>query len=252
LVGADGEAAGLGVDTLRAAAARAGLAVEIGVGPWAQIKAALIAGELDVLPLVARTPEREPLMDFTRPYLILNGAVVVRSGAPAVLGVEDLRGREVALLAGGAADEYARRNAVTDRLVPMASNAQALRALAFGDVDAVLIWRSVGRRLIAELGLSNLRIADLSMDGFSQAFCLAVTEGDEALRRRLDDALAQILADGTFDQIRDRWMRADGVRLPEPGFTTRYGLFVLLVMVAAGLALYWRWRTGRRSAGDAP
>ena len=78
--GPDGRATGFSVELLRAALAAMDREVTFKTGPWADVRGWLEKGEIDALPLVGRTPERESLFDFTVPYMSLHGAIVVRKG----------------------------------------------------------------------------------------------------------------------------------------------------------------------------
>jgi ABC-type amino acid transport substrate-binding protein len=72
IVDKNGKADGSSVDLFKAAAKVVDIEVDIKIGIWNQIKQDLAEGKIDALPLVGRTPEREPLYDFTLPYLILH------------------------------------------------------------------------------------------------------------------------------------------------------------------------------------
>ncbi|MFP4047825.1 MAG: transporter substrate-binding domain-containing protein, partial [Bacteroidales bacterium] len=72
------EADGFSVELFRAAAAEMNINVEFKLGMWYELKNALANEEIDALPLVGRTPEREKFFDFTFPYLTVHGAIVVR------------------------------------------------------------------------------------------------------------------------------------------------------------------------------
>jgi hypothetical protein len=54
-----GRADGFSVELLRAALAAMGREVTFRTGPWGEVKGWLEKGEVQVLPLVGRTPERE-------------------------------------------------------------------------------------------------------------------------------------------------------------------------------------------------
>jgi ABC-type amino acid transport substrate-binding protein len=67
-------------------------------GAWADVKGWLERGEVQVLPLAGRTPEREAVFDFTVPYLTMHGAIVVRQETKGIADLNDLRGRRVAVM----------------------------------------------------------------------------------------------------------------------------------------------------------
>ncbi|MCF8114152.1 MAG: transporter substrate-binding domain-containing protein, partial [Desulfotignum sp.] len=74
VVDESGRADGFSVELLREALKAMGREVTFKTGPWNQVKGWLEKGEVQALPLVGRTPEREPLFDFTFPYMSLHGA----------------------------------------------------------------------------------------------------------------------------------------------------------------------------------
>ena len=225
LVDADGHAAGFAVDLLRATVAGIGRRVRFEVGPWAELKEALADGRLDVLPLVGRTPEREALFDFSAPIVTVTGVVAVRDDGPAPGTLADLHDLEVAVMAGDVVDEYAWRHDVAGRLVRSRSYGDALRDLSVGRFDAVLAPAPVARHLIADLRLSNVRIAPVTLPDLQQSYCFAVHKGDTRLLADLDRGLAALHANGTFDRISARWL----------GHGRRYER--LLPWLLAGLAL---------------
>lgn len=206
VVGSEGQASGLSVDLLRESLARVGHEVSFKVAPWADLKDALTAGQLEVLPFVARTPERESLFDFSQPYITTTAAVVIRAGGPAIEATEDLEGLEIAVMAGDAAEEYAHRHGLGENLVRTRSYTDALRDLSVGRFDAVIVQRRVALHLITDLRLRNLRLATVQLPDSRQDWCFAVTEGNRTLADKLDDGLAEIMADGTYDRIVATWI----------------------------------------------
>ncbi|NCC25867.1 MAG: transporter substrate-binding domain-containing protein, partial [Deltaproteobacteria bacterium] len=201
----DGRASGFAVELLRASLAVMGRDVFFRTGPWAEVKGWLERGEVEALPLVGRTPEREEIFDFTVPYMSLHGAIVVREGTEGIDSLDDLRGRTVAVMRGDNADEFLRRE---DRGIDIRTTAtfeQALRELSEGQHDAVVVQRLVALRLIRETGLTNLRVLDRPIEGFRQDFCFAVREGDKDLLALLNEGLALIVADGTHRALHARW-----------------------------------------------
>ena len=83
--------------------------VSFQTGPWEDVRALLENGEVQALPLVGRTPEREPLFDLTFPYVSLHGAIVAREGSTGIRTIGDLQGKQVAVMKGDNAEEFLRR-----------------------------------------------------------------------------------------------------------------------------------------------
>jgi ABC-type amino acid transport substrate-binding protein len=64
----EGEVTGFSVELMRRALESMDRRVTFRTGPWSEVKGWLERGEVQALPLVGRTPEREPHFDFTFPY----------------------------------------------------------------------------------------------------------------------------------------------------------------------------------------
>ncbi len=206
LVNSAGEADGFSVELLRAALAAMGREVVFRLGPWHEVKGWLERGEVEALPLVGRTPEREELFDFTFPYMSLHGAIVVRRDTVGIETLADLRGRRVATMRGDNAEEFLRREERGIDLHTAATFEEALRELAEGRHDAVVVQRLVALRLIRQMGLDGaLRVINRPIDGFRQDFCFAVREGDDQTLALLNEGLALVMADGTHRRLHAKW-----------------------------------------------
>jgi PAS domain S-box-containing protein len=203
-----GEAGGFSVELLRASLAAMGRGVTFGTGPWGEIRGRLERGEIEALPLVGRTPEREALFDFTVPYMTLHGAIVVREEETGIRDLEDLRGRRVAVMKGDNAEEFLRRR---DRGIDIHTTPTveiALQELSDGLHDAVVVQRLVALRLIQKTGLTDLHVIDRPIEEFHQDFCFAVRDGDRDTLALLNEGLATVMADGTYRHLHAKWFAA--------------------------------------------
>lgn len=203
-----GRADGFSVELLRASLAAMGRDVTFRTGPWGEVRGWLEKGEVQVLPLVGRTPEREEVFDFTVPYMSLHGAIVVRSGTSDIDDLADLRGRRVAVMQGDNAEEFLRRQDRGILINTTHTFEQALLELSEGRQDAVVVQRLVALRLIPQTGLANLRIVDKPIEDFRQDFCFAVKKGDSRMLALLNEGLAIAIADGTYRRLHSRWFAA--------------------------------------------
>ena len=208
IVDVQGEPRGFSVELMRAALAAMGREVTFLTGSWADVRGWLEQGEVQALPLVGRTPEREAMYDFTFPYMSLHGAIVVRTDTTGIQDLKDLRGRRVAVMKGDNAEEFLLREDRGITIHTTTTFVEALRELSEGRHDAVVIQRLVALRLIREDELSNLRVVNKPIDGFRQDFCFAVKEGDRETLALLNEGLALITADGTYRHLHAKWFAA--------------------------------------------
>lgn len=216
LVRPDGSADGFSVDLLKQVVKAAGLDVDIAVAPWHEIKQQLIDGRLDVLPLVSYSVERDQLMDFSAPYLRMHGTIFVRRGEKDIKTEADLKDKEVIVMRGDTAHEYAVKQKLSNHLILTESFEEAMKMLSAGEHDAVVIQQLVGLQLIKKLGISNVVSLDTFQGkslkptakpvvGFEQKFCMAVRQGDAALLARLNEGLAIVIAGGMYDELYNKW-----------------------------------------------
>lgn len=205
IVHEDGRADGFSVELMRAALNKMEREVTFRTGPWAEVRGWLERGEVDALPMVGRTPEREELFDFTVPYLTTRGAIVVREETDDVHSLADLRGRRVGVMKGDNAEEFLRREERGFEIVTAPTFADSFRDLAEERCDAVVIQRLVAIRLLEVTGLTNLKIVDRPIREFAQDFCFAVKEGDGETLSILNEGLALVVADGTHRRLHAKW-----------------------------------------------
>jgi PAS domain S-box-containing protein len=255
LVRDGGTADGFSVELLKAVVEAVGYEVNFKVGPWNEIKEELIKGELDVLPLVSYSQERDKVFDFTAPYLRMHGAIFVRKSDKSIQSEADLKNKEVLVMRGDTAHEYAVRRKLTDTLILTDSFEDAMKQLSAGKHDAVVVQHLVGLQLIKKLGITNvvsvrsfeeqsLKPDAEPLSGFEQKFCIAVREGDKELLARLNEGLSLVITRGVYNELYEEWF---GPILPKPSVSLatifKYLLFILLpVLVLIGITGIWYLR----------
>ena len=199
-----GQADGFSVELFRSAAWEMGFFVKFKTGPWNQLKNDLAEGKLDALPLVGRTPEREDMFDFTIPYLRMHGAIIVREEDSTLTTLEDLKGKQIAVMKGDNAEEFIRRTGISESIATYATFKEALSELSRGQHDAVIIQRLLALQLIRENDLDNLIIAE-GTRLYDQSFSFAVDEGDSELLSLLNEGLSIVNASGTYRNLHVEW-----------------------------------------------
>lgn len=204
-IDAAGEPTGFAVELFRAVAEVMGLPITIETGYWKTIKEELAEGNIDALPLVGRTPEREEIFDFTVPYLSLHGGIVVREEEDRFRRLEDLTGYRVAVMAGDNAEEFLRRRNTEYEIRTFPTFSDALDDLSSGESDAVVMQRLVALRILQQDRFTDLRLLDESISEFRQDFCFAVTAGNKELLALLNEGLSLVIAEGTYRRLQTVW-----------------------------------------------
>ncbi|MDP8210012.1 MAG: transporter substrate-binding domain-containing protein [Candidatus Stygibacter australis] len=205
IVNSEGEGEGFSIDLIKAALDTQNLKYEIKVDIWNNLKFALYEGKIDALPLVGRTPEREPYFDFTFPYISLHGAIFVRKGEHRIKSISDLKDKEIVVMAGDNAEEFVRRGNVSDFIITTSTFQEAFEELDKGNYDAVITQRVMGLHLLNELEIFSIAPLSIDLSDFRQDFCFGVKEGNKELLAKLNEGLAVIISNGDFKDISQKW-----------------------------------------------
>ncbi|HPO49148.1 MAG TPA: transporter substrate-binding domain-containing protein [Spirochaetota bacterium] len=211
-----GVADGFSVELLKAVCDEINLKVSFKIDGWEIIKNELKEGMLDILPLVGRTPEREAYFDFTIPYVTINGNIFIRDDEKDIKIESDLFGKEIIVMEGDNAHEYALRTNYTDKLILVKTYKEAFELLSAGKHDAVIAQGIVGAQIISDLKISNVKPvakitknslfpSKINLSGFEQKFCFAVKEGDKDLLDKLNTGLVIVNENGKYQKIFDKW-----------------------------------------------
>jgi ABC-type amino acid transport substrate-binding protein/nitrogen-specific signal transduction histidine kinase len=179
--------------------------VSFKTGLWSEVKQDLEDRKIQVLPLVGRTPEREAIFDFTFPYLVMHGTIVVRDDTTDIRIPADLKGKRVAVLHGDNAEEYLIRANLGAEIIGLDSFGAALTELSKGSYDAVVIQKLLAMQIIQSSSLKNLKTVGPPLEEFKQSFCFATAKGDTELLALLNEGLSIVIAGGTFRELYATW-----------------------------------------------
>lgn len=218
---------GLASDYARLISERLGIKMEVAPDlSWQQVLEGIAAKTLDVLPAVSKTPEREAMMNFTKPHMEFPFVIITRDNHPFVGGLDDFIYKEVALVEGYSSTDLvmAAYPNVFDTFV--SSPLEALQSVAVGDTSATVMNLAVATYLIKQHSLNNLKVAaptDLEQSGLA----FGVRKDWPEMVGILNKALASITPEEEA-AIRNRWA------------TVRYdqGVDITLVFQVGGVGIF--------------
>ncbi|MCC6696389.1 MAG: transporter substrate-binding domain-containing protein [Candidatus Hydrogenedentes bacterium] len=234
-VDGDGVPTGYDVDLIKAVAAKMGRPLVIKVGQWSDMRAALARGEIDALPGMLYSPERDSDADFTASHLNVDYSIFVRKEKTGITTESDLRGKEVIVESGSLMHDRMVALGIVGEIVEVPSEPDALRLLATGAHDCALVPYQSGLAIIRQYGLEDLEPSGAPV--FSGRLCIAVATGNLALRRELDAALDQVKGTDEYRRIYNRWFgvaQTDHLVLRE---VLRAGAVILLAAALLGVAV---------------
>ena len=201
---ADGRFSGLSAQLLGLISQRSGLnfVVVRGTSLDSQIEQ-LKAGELDVLPVVTPSSEREAELQFTRAYLNNPFVLVSAAGAQSPRHLDDLVGKRLAIYRGHPLRDYLQARVPRIRFIDATSPAEGMAMIVKGQVDATVSSLLVARYLISRHYRERLRIASTVGDQPAR-IALATAPQASALHSILNKALLSI-APQQMDELVERW-----------------------------------------------
>ena len=140
------------------------------------------------------TPDRQKNMLFTDPYYNAAQVIVVAEGSP-ITGKADLADKVVSVQTGTTAESGCNDEGI--KVQAFAANADAKAALTTGKVDAWVVDNLTAMQMVEEG--DGLVILDENMTEEPYAFAFAM--GSEDLVAAINDALNELVADGTVEGI---------------------------------------------------
>lgn len=243
----NGKPAGYNVELTRAIAEVMGMTVEFRLGAWSEMFSALKSGRVDVLQGISWSEKRARQIDFTPPHTIVYHAIFARRDSPPAGGLEDLRGRKVALHRDGIMHEYLAERGYGKDLILTPTPADALRLLAAGGCDYAVVAMVPGMYIIRENRLTNL--VPVARSIAAQRYGYAVRQGDAELLARFSEGLAILRKTGQYEAIRAKWL---GVLEPQPvrwQEIARYAAVVVIpLLVILGGTVLWSHSLRRQVA----
>lgn len=200
---------GFEVDFMNAVAAETGDTVEFSTSAFSGLIGALSAGRIDtVANQITITPEREAQFVFTQPYVYDGAQVVVREGAEGINGVEDLRGKTVAVNLGSNFEQLLRELPFASEITIKTYESNIEQDTALGRVDAFVMDRVSSAQVIAESPLP-LQLAGPPFSEIRNALPFRNDEAGRAMRDKVDAAITALKENGKLREISEKWLGAD-------------------------------------------
>ncbi len=198
---------GVDVELAYAIGEKLGCEVEMMNTAWDGIFAGLSKGDYDiVMSSVTITPERLVDFDFSDPYIenyqsinILAGSSI-KPASPA-----ELAGLKVGYQEDTTSDiyltTYIEKNGTEVETYEYATVMNAWDDLAAGRLDAVICDSTVATKYLAEGKYEQTWNQQSEPDAVPEQFAVCMPKGSAELQAAINEALAEIKADGTLDKI---------------------------------------------------
>lgn len=204
-IGDDGQPTGIDMDLIQAVAEKIGMTVKIENMSFDALIPSLVSGKIEAaISGMTITEERKQSVLFSDPYYQASQKIIVKADS-AVKAEADLAGKKIGVQMGTTGDLY-----VTDTIKDAAverydKGIDAVQDLVNGKLDAVVIDEEPANVFVSQAqGLTVLpdRLSD-------EAYGIALPLGQDDLLARINQALADLKADGTLDSIYAKYKTED-------------------------------------------
>ncbi|OAH54644.1 MULTISPECIES: transporter substrate-binding domain-containing protein [Bacillaceae] len=203
----DKEMDGFDADIAKELAKRLGVEAEFVAQEFSGIIPGLQSKKFDVVvSQMTITEERKEQMDFTAPYIKNEVKVIVSKGNDSIKGVEDFVGKNIGVGLGTNDETFLRTE-----LLPKVGEfniktyddvVTSLKDLDAGRIDAT-INNIYALKPIVEINGFDIKAVGEAVK--SDEAGVAIRKGNESFLEALDQALAEMKEDGTYNEIFKKW-----------------------------------------------
>ncbi|UUX92631.1 transporter substrate-binding domain-containing protein [Methanoplanus endosymbiosus] len=231
-----GQPSGFNVELLRAVSDEMGLNVSIKLTPWYEARGDLEAGRIDMMTGMFYSKDRDVVLNFSSPYILVSQGIFVRVGSE-IKGPEDLYGKEIIVENSDYLHDYVISMGFSDDIITQDSQSEALFLLASGKYDCALLTKIHGEDLINRYDLRNVVAVGPPIE--PREYCFAFSADSSDLIPVFNEGLAIVKKNGRYDEIYDKWF---GVYEEKEFYSTllNFVLFFLLpALFLLVVALVW-------------
>ena len=204
MVADDGSLEGIDVEVAGAIAGKLGL--ELVVDDM-DFDAALLAVQQNksdiVMAGVTVTEDRQLVMNFSDSYATGVQVVIVKEGSDVTL--DNLGEKMIGTQRGTTGNIYTTDDYGDDHVTAYDSGASAVQALLNGQVDCVVIDSAPAEAFVA----ANAGLTILDTEYVTENYAIGVNKDNTALLDAINQALAELTADGTVQAIVDKYITAE-------------------------------------------
>ena len=204
MVADDGSFEGIDVEVAGAIAEKLGL--ELVVDDM-DFDAALLAVQQNksdiVMAGVTVTEDRQLVMNFSDSYATGVQVVIVKEGSDVTL--DNLGEKMIGTQRGTTGYIYTSDDYGDDHVTAYDNGASAVQALINGQVDCVVIDSAPAEAFVA----ANVGLTILDTEYVTESYAIGVNKDNTALLDAINQALAELTADGTVQSIVDKYISAE-------------------------------------------
>ena len=201
------ELEGFDVDLGQALAEKLGVTPRFVDAEWQGLLGGLKKGDYDVLiTCMSKSEARGDQVNMSDVYYRLPDVIVVKDGNTAIRTQSDLKGKIVGVQIGSGSEQIADKMAADFKEIKRYNyNPEAFTDLAHGRTDAVIVGYAYAVTQIKKT--PSFQVVGEPLH--EAEIVMVMKNGADHLTRKLNQALADLRAEGTYDKIHRKWLALD-------------------------------------------
>ena len=170
-----------------------------------------------ILSTMTINAERDEEIDFSEPYFIARGRILVKKSDNSIKGIEDLAGKKVCTALGSTYEETLKKQAPKAKTTLVDGYSECLEAIQNGSVDAVSTDDVIlAGMIIQDDSLKLVEGEELTTEPYGAG----IKEGDTAFKAFVDESTQKFKADGRWAKSYEKWVgQYTGVEQDPPTMT---------------------------------
>lgn len=197
---------GIDAEVAQAIADKLGMKLEIVDTKFDAIIPGVQSGKYDIgMAGMTVTPEREQSVSFSDSYATGIQSIIVKQGSD-IKSVDDLSEKtKIGVQLGTTGDIYAKDDFGDEAVQEYDKGADAVQALIAGKIDCVIIDNEPAKSFVA----ANEGLEILKTSYAEEDYAICFKKDNTELQTKVNDALKELIADGTVQKIVDKYITAD-------------------------------------------
>jgi len=229
---------GFTIDLMTAVAKQQGLSITFMPDTWSNIRRDLKDRKIDAVTGMMYSKVRDKIYDFSVPNVLIPYILIKRKDTQ-IQSLDDIKEKEIIVVEHVYAHDWLIENKITNSIIAVKSPTEALRLLASGKHDCVIIPRLHGLDLIDDLKINNIESAGPPILAHKLSF--AVIEDNSELLAKLNEGIFALHQTGEYDEIYLKWFSVTKQSKQIRQVTKYVLLFFSLIILLLLTVLFWNW-----------
>lgn len=206
MVADDGSFEGIDVEVAGKIAEKLGLELVVDDMDFGSVITSVQSGKSDIaMAGLTVTEDRKQNVDFSDTYATGVQMVIVPIDSD-IESIDDLQGKLIGCQESTTGYIYCSDDYGEDMVTAFPNGANAVQALLSGKVDAVVIDSQPAQEFVAQ-NAGKLKM--LSTEYVSEDYAIGISKDNTALRDAVNNALKELIDDGTVQSILDKYIKAE-------------------------------------------